>query len=67
VETNEAEGAYSDLSLPGKIGVIATFPEETFMKCPNCDKDLVQTKRDDIDAEYCPSCRGMWLSRQELG
>jgi Zn-finger nucleic acid-binding protein len=26
----------------------------------------VQTKRDDIEVEYCPSCRGMWLSRQEL-
>lgn len=36
------------------------------MKCPSCDKDLVQTKRDDIEVEYCPSCRGMWLSRQEL-
>jgi Zn-finger nucleic acid-binding protein len=36
------------------------------MKCPNCDKDLVQTKRDDIEVEYCPSRRGMWLSRQEL-
>lgn len=36
------------------------------MKCPNCDNDLVQTKRDRIEVEYCPSCRGMWLSRQEL-
>jgi Zn-finger nucleic acid-binding protein len=36
------------------------------MKCPHCSKDLVQTKRDDIEVEYCPSCRGMWLSRQEL-
>jgi Zn-finger nucleic acid-binding protein len=24
------------------------------------------TKRDNIEVEYCPSCRGMWLSRQEL-
>jgi Zn-finger nucleic acid-binding protein len=36
------------------------------MQCPNCGKDLVQTKRDRIEVEYCPSCRGMWLSRQEL-
>lgn len=36
------------------------------MKCPNCDKDLVQTKRDRIEVEYCPSCQGMWLNRQEL-
>jgi len=36
------------------------------MKCPNCDNDLMQTKREGIDLEYCPSCRGMWLTRQEL-
>ncbi len=36
------------------------------MKCPNCNTDLVQTKRNGIDVEYCQSCQGMWLSRQEL-
>src|SRR3984957_8539962 len=36
------------------------------MKCPNCDNELMQTKREGIDLEYCPSCRGMWLTRQEL-
>jgi Zn-finger nucleic acid-binding protein len=36
------------------------------MKCPNCDAELVQTKRDGIDMEICPSCQGMWLNRQEL-
>jgi len=38
----------------------------TTMKCPNCNNDLVPTKRNHIDLEYCQSCRGMWLSRQEL-
>lgn len=37
------------------------------MKCPNCNTGLVQTNRDGIDIEYCQSCKGMWLSRQELG
>lgn len=36
------------------------------MKCPNCDAELVQTKRDGVDMEVCPSCQGMWLTRQEL-
>ena len=36
------------------------------MKCPNCNDDLVLTKRNRIDLEYCQSCHGMWLSRQEL-
>jgi Zn-finger nucleic acid-binding protein len=36
------------------------------MKCPNCATELVQKKRDGIEMEICPSCEGMWLSRQEL-
>jgi Zn-finger nucleic acid-binding protein len=36
------------------------------VKCPTCNVDLVQTKRDGIEMEACPSCNGMWLTRQEL-
>jgi Zn-finger nucleic acid-binding protein len=36
------------------------------MKCPNCNTDLVHQKRTGIELESCPSCQGMWLSRQEL-
>ena len=36
------------------------------MKCPTCNTDLVQSKRDGIEMEVCPSCQGMWLTRQEL-
>jgi Zn-finger nucleic acid-binding protein len=36
------------------------------MKCPVCDVELVPGKRDGIAMEICPSCKGMWLSRQEL-
>lgn len=36
------------------------------MNCPNCGVPLVASKRDDIDMETCPSCNGMWLTRQEL-
>jgi Zn-finger nucleic acid-binding protein len=36
------------------------------MKCPNCNIELVKQKRDRIDMEICPSCNGMWLTRQEL-
>jgi len=36
------------------------------MKCPNCSADLVQKARDGVEMEVCPSCQGMWLSRQEL-
>jgi Zn-finger nucleic acid-binding protein len=36
------------------------------MKCPNCDAELVQKKRDGVEMEICPSCDGMWLTSQEL-
>lgn len=36
------------------------------MKCPDCDAELVQKKRDRVDMEICPSCQGMWINRQEL-
>jgi Zn-finger nucleic acid-binding protein len=36
------------------------------MKCPNCNAMLEAGKRRGIDMESCPSCKGMWLSRQEL-
>lgn len=36
------------------------------MNCPNCNVTLVAVKRDGIDMETCRSCRGMWLTRQEM-
>ena len=36
------------------------------MKCPDCNAELVQKTRDGVEMEVCPSCQGMWLSRQEL-
>ena len=36
------------------------------MKCPNCNAELTQKKRDGIEMEICPSCEGMWLTSQEL-
>lgn len=36
------------------------------MKCPVCNTSLVQTKRSGVQMEICPSCQGMWLTRQEL-
>jgi Zn-finger nucleic acid-binding protein len=36
------------------------------MKCPDCNADLVQKKRSGVEMEICPSCQGMWLTRQEL-
>ena len=37
------------------------------MKCPTCaDVDLVMTERQNVEIDYCPKCRGVWLDRGEL-
>ena len=37
------------------------------MKCPHCTTStLVITERSDIEIDYCPQCRGVWLDRGEL-
>jgi len=36
------------------------------MKCPTCNTDLALTKHSGVDVECCKSCKGMWLTSQEL-
>ncbi|MEI6847500.1 MAG: zf-TFIIB domain-containing protein [Chlorobiaceae bacterium] len=36
------------------------------MKCPACNTDLVISERQNIEIDYCPDCRGVWLDRGEL-
>ncbi len=37
------------------------------MKCPICtDMHLIMSDRHDIEIDYCPQCRGVWLDRGEL-
>ena len=37
------------------------------MKCPTCpDSILVITDRQNVEIDYCPVCRGLWLDRGEL-
>jgi Zn-finger nucleic acid-binding protein len=37
------------------------------MKCPACNTtDLLMTERLNIEIDYCPQCRGVWLDRGEL-
>jgi Zn-finger nucleic acid-binding protein len=37
------------------------------MKCPNCkEHNLVISERANIEIDYCPECRGIWLDRGEL-
>ena len=36
------------------------------MQCPRCGVILVPTVRHKIQVNYCQSCKGMWLERNEL-
>jgi uncharacterized protein len=39
---------------------------KTAMQCPVCRVSLVMTDRQNIEIDYCPKCRGVWLDRGEL-
>jgi uncharacterized protein len=37
------------------------------MNCPKCtDTLLVMSERQQVEIDYCPVCRGVWLDRGEL-
>ena len=36
------------------------------MLCPVCKAELVMSERQNIEIDYCPKCRGVWLDRGEL-
>ncbi len=36
------------------------------MKCPNCNETLLMTERHNVEIDYCPACRGVWLDKGEL-
>ncbi len=37
------------------------------MKCPNCKTiELIISERKNVEIDYCPECRGIWLDRGEL-
>ncbi|MBD1434968.1 zf-TFIIB domain-containing protein [Sphingobacterium sp. DN00404] len=36
------------------------------MTCPNCNETLLMTERHNVEIDYCPKCRGVWLDRGEL-
>ena len=37
-----------------------------YMKCPNDQATLLISERQNIEIDYCPECRGVWLDRGEL-
>ena len=44
----------------------ATSTRNIGLLCPACRVALVMTERQNIEIDYCPTCRGVWLDRGEL-
>jgi len=36
------------------------------MNCPVCNVLLTMTERQNVEIDYCPQCRAVWLDRGEL-
>nr|WP_047166316.1 zf-TFIIB domain-containing protein [Sphingomonas sp. Y57] len=36
------------------------------MNCPVCTVPLTMSTRQNVEIDYCPQCRGVWLDRGEL-
>ena len=34
--------------------------------CPNCNESMQEVRRNDVQIDMCPKCRGVWLDRGEL-
>lgn len=34
--------------------------------CPNDNNQMLQIKRDGVEIDVCPTCKGMWMDRGEL-
>ena len=44
-----------------------TRDRNNLLKCPSCnDATLLISSRENIEIDYCPQCRGVWLDRGEL-
>jgi len=36
------------------------------LMCPNCNEGMQEIRRNEVQIDVCPKCRGVWLDRGEL-
>ena len=36
------------------------------LQCPNCSVEMHIVQKNEIDIDYCPECKGVWLDRGEI-
>jgi uncharacterized protein len=39
---------------------------QVIMQCPNCSNLMQESKKFEVDIDYCPTCKGVWLDRGEI-
>lgn len=55
-----------ELKEPGKEPERNMRSQTPSMLCPVCNVTLTMSNRQDVEIDYCPRCRGVWLDRGEL-
>jgi hypothetical protein len=46
---------------------IEKLKEGEKMNCPRCEKEMIETTKQGVVIDHCPSCGGIWLDKGELG
>lgn len=36
------------------------------IKCPRCEKDMMNVDKQGVSVDICPNCKGIWLDSEEL-
>jgi uncharacterized protein len=39
---------------------------EDYLQCPNCSAQMQMMQKYEVDIDYCPQCKGVWLDRGEI-
>ncbi len=36
------------------------------LQCPNCSTEMQLMQKNEVEIDYCPRCKGVWLDRGEI-
>jgi uncharacterized protein len=39
---------------------------DRILQCPNCSAEMQLMQKYEVDIDYCPRCKGVWLNRGEI-
>jgi Zn-finger nucleic acid-binding protein len=46
--------------------IYAIFIIDRPLNCPNCSAEMQLMQKYEVDIDYCPICKGVWLNRGEI-